>query len=117
MVVLVTLSPGCIEAQRRVFARGRILRARWDRGGVVGRTSLFGGRGSIWGGLGGAFFGGILNNGLNLFRVSPYDQLMVKGAVLLVGARLARDGELGVDRFRVFGLRSGHRAARRGPHD
>lgn len=57
---------------------------------VVGGTSLFGGRGSIWGTLAGAFFIGVLNNGLNLFRVSPYDQLIVKGAVLLVAASLDR---------------------------
>ena len=57
---------------------------------VVGGTSLFGGRGSIWGALAGAFFVGVLNNGLNLFRVSPYDQLMVKGAVLLAAACLDR---------------------------
>jgi ribose/xylose/arabinose/galactoside ABC-type transport system permease subunit len=57
---------------------------------VVGGTSLFGGRGSIWGALAGAFFVGVLNNGLNLFRVSPYDQLMVKGAVLLAATCLDR---------------------------
>jgi ribose transport system permease protein len=57
---------------------------------VVGGTSLFGGRGSIWGTLAGAFFIGILNNGLNLFHVETYDQLMVKGAVLLAAASLDR---------------------------
>jgi ribose transport system permease protein len=57
---------------------------------VVGGTSLFGGRGSIVGTLAGAFFIGILNNGLNLYRVSPYDQLLVKGGVLLVAAALDR---------------------------
>ena len=57
---------------------------------VVGGTSLFGGRGSIWGTLAGAFFIGVLNNGLNLFRVSPYDQLIVKGMVLLAAASLDR---------------------------
>jgi ribose/xylose/arabinose/galactoside ABC-type transport system permease subunit len=57
---------------------------------VIGGTSLFGGRGSIWGTLAGAFFIGVLNNGLNLFGVSPYDQMMVKGAVLLVAASLDR---------------------------
>ncbi len=57
---------------------------------VVGGTSLFGGRGSIWGTLAGAFFIGVLNNGLNLFRVSPYDQMIVKGAVLLAAASLDR---------------------------
>lgn len=57
---------------------------------VVGGTSLFGGRGSIWGTLAGAFFIGVLNNGLNLFRVSPYDQLIAKGLVLLAAASLDR---------------------------
>jgi putative xylitol transport system permease protein len=57
---------------------------------VVGGTSLFGGRGSLWGTLAGAFFIGVLNNGLNLFRISSYDQLMVKGAVLLIAASLDR---------------------------
>jgi ribose transport system permease protein len=57
---------------------------------VVGGTSLFGGRGSIWGTLAGAFFIGILNNALNLFHVSTYDQLVVKGAVLLVATSLDR---------------------------
>jgi ribose transport system permease protein len=55
---------------------------------VVGGTSLFGGRGSIWGTLAGAFFIGILNNGLNLFRVSTYDQMIIKGVVLLAAASL-----------------------------
>jgi ribose transport system permease protein len=57
---------------------------------VVGGTSLFGGRGSIWGTLAGAFFIGVLNNGLNLFRISPYDQLIVKGVILLTAASLDR---------------------------
>jgi ribose/xylose/arabinose/galactoside ABC-type transport system permease subunit len=57
---------------------------------VVGGTSLFGGRGSIWGTLAGAFFIGILNNGLNLFHVEHYDQLVVKGVVLLAAASLDR---------------------------
>jgi ribose/xylose/arabinose/galactoside ABC-type transport system permease subunit len=57
---------------------------------VVGGTSLFGGRGSIWGTLAGAFFIGILNNGLNLFHVETYDQLIVKGIVLLAAASLDR---------------------------
>jgi ribose/xylose/arabinose/galactoside ABC-type transport system permease subunit len=55
---------------------------------VVGGTSLFGGRGSIWGTLAGAFFVGILNNGLNLFNVDPYDQQIAKGAVLVLATSL-----------------------------
>lgn len=57
---------------------------------VVGGTSLFGGRGSIWGTLAGAFFIGILNNALNLFHVGTYEQLIVKGGVLLLATSLDR---------------------------
>jgi ribose transport system permease protein len=57
---------------------------------VVGGTSLFGGRGSIWGTLAGAFFIGILNNGLNLQKIEPYDQQIIKGFVLLLAASLDR---------------------------
>jgi len=57
---------------------------------VVGGTSLFGGRGSIWGTLAGAFFIGVLNNGMNLYNVSSYDQMIVKGVVLLAAASLDR---------------------------
>ena len=57
---------------------------------VVGGTSLFGGRGSIWGTLAGAFFIGVLNNGMNLYNVSSYDQMIVKGLVLLAAASLDR---------------------------
>lgn len=57
---------------------------------VVGGTSLFGGRGAIWGTLAGAFFIGIVNNAMNLFHVSTYDQLVVKGVVLLAATSLDR---------------------------
>jgi ribose transport system permease protein len=58
---------------------------------VVGGTDIMGGRGTIIGTLIGAFIIGIINNGLNLLNVSPYLQLVVKGAVI-VGAVFVRSG-------------------------
>jgi ribose/xylose/arabinose/galactoside ABC-type transport system permease subunit len=55
---------------------------------VVGGTSLFGGRGSVWGTLAGVFFIGMLGNGLNLSGVDPYDQQIVKGVVLIAATSL-----------------------------
>jgi ribose transport system permease protein len=55
---------------------------------VVGGTSLFGGRGSVWGTLAGVFFIGTLNNGLDLFQVQSYDQQIAKGVVLLAATSL-----------------------------
>jgi ribose transport system permease protein len=57
---------------------------------VVGGTSLFGGRGSIWGTLAGTLFIGVLNNGLNLLGVGDYEKRIVKGVVLLAAASLDR---------------------------
>ncbi len=57
---------------------------------VVGGSSLYGGRGWIWGTLAGAFFIGILNNGLNLYNVGAYEQMIVKGTVFLAAASLDR---------------------------
>ena len=52
---------------------------------VIGGTSLSGGVGGIGGTIQGALLMGVLNNGLDLFNVSSYYQLVVKG-VIIVGA-------------------------------
>jgi len=51
---------------------------------VLGGTSLMGGEGTIWGTMVGAFIIGILNNGFNLMNVSPFYQLIAKGAVIVL---------------------------------
>lgn len=55
---------------------------------VLGGTSLSGGEGGIIGTLIGALIIGILNNGLNLLNVSPFYQLIAKGAVILFAIAL-----------------------------
>ena len=49
---------------------------------VLGGTSIFGGVGSVWGTLIGAFILVVINNGLNLMNVSPYSQFIARGAIL-----------------------------------
>lgn len=55
---------------------------------VLGGTNLFGGEGKITGTLMGVAIISILNNGLNLLNVSSYNQLMIKGVVILLAVWL-----------------------------
>lgn len=50
---------------------------------VIGGTSLSGGVGSVGGTLTGALIIGIIYNSMNLLRVSPFNQMIVMGLVIL----------------------------------
>lgn len=51
---------------------------------ILGGTSLFGGRGSIWGSLLGALLISMIRNGLNLLGVSAFMQMIALGIVIVV---------------------------------
>jgi D-xylose transport system permease protein len=53
-------------------------------GPVIAGTSLFGGRGSVWGALLGALVIGSISNGMDLLGLQSSDKFMITGAVLLV---------------------------------
>jgi ribose transport system permease protein len=71
---------------------------------VIGGTSLMGGVGGMPGTVAGALLLAVLANLLNLAGVSPFDQQIVKGAVILAAVLLAGQA-----------LRSRSRAAKRSP--
>ena len=50
---------------------------------VIGGISLFGGRGSMIGALGGVLLWGILDTGLNIMQVSPFWIEVSRGGLLL----------------------------------
>jgi len=50
---------------------------------IIGGTSLFGGKGRIWGTLLGVIFLGCISNGMTLLNVSEYWQLVARGAIIL----------------------------------
>jgi sugar transport system permease protein len=55
---------------------------------IIGGTSLFGGKGRIWGTLLGVLFLGCINNGMVLLNVSEYWRYVVSGATILVAVLL-----------------------------
>ena len=60
---------------------------------VLGGTSLFGGRGHLWGTVAGGFFLAVLGNGLNLLGVSSFWQQVLKGVVLLIAVLAYEKGK------------------------
>jgi D-xylose transport system permease protein len=52
-------------------------------GAVIGGTSLFGGRGSVWAALLGALVIGSISNGMDLLALASPIKFMITGAVLL----------------------------------
>ncbi len=57
---------------------------------VLGGVSISGGRGSLIGVLLGVLITGVLNNGLIIMNVSEYNQLVIRGMVLLLAVGLDR---------------------------
>lgn len=55
---------------------------------VIGGTSLFGGRGSVWWTVGGVLFLTLLDNVLSLQDVTHFKIMVIKGAVILMAAVL-----------------------------
>jgi len=55
---------------------------------ILGGTSLYGGRGSVWGTLLAVLILGTLNNGLTLLNVSSFWQDVTRGVVLLLAVSL-----------------------------
>ena len=67
---------------------------------VVGGTSLYGGRGTLFGSLTGALFFAVINNALNMFGVAAYWQYVAVGFILIValGIEAVRRRLMGFDR-------------------
>lgn len=85
---------GTMAAIGGVFLAGQIQSASQTSGGgnllmnviaaaVIGGTSLFGGRGSVWSALLGALVIGSIQSGMNIMGVSNAVQFMITGSVLL----------------------------------
>jgi len=57
---------------------------------ILGGTSLFGGKGKIYGVILGSLIIGILNNGLVLMGIDPSIQLTIKGALIIIAVAFGR---------------------------
>jgi ribose transport system permease protein len=56
---------------------------------VIGGTSMWGGRGSIVGALTGSLVMGVLNNGLILMHLTVSEQMIARGAIIVVAVALS----------------------------
>jgi ribose transport system permease protein len=57
---------------------------------VLGGTSLFGGSGSVIGSVLGALLIGVVNNGLILMGLETSQQIIIRGAIIIIAVALAR---------------------------
>jgi D-xylose transport system permease protein len=104
-VAVFTLA-GTMAACGGILAASRLLAVNQSSGGgdtllnsiaaaVIGGTSLFGGRGTVWSAVAGALVIGSITNGMDLLAYSSYIKYMVTGAVLLIAVTIdavARQG-------------------------
>jgi D-xylose transport system permease protein len=97
-VVVFTLTSG-MAALGGILAASRLLAVNQSSGGgdillgsiaaaVIGGTSLFGGRGSVWAALLGALVIGSISNGMDLLALASSVKLMITGVVLLVAVTI-----------------------------
>ncbi|MET7877521.1 ABC transporter permease [Micromonospora profundi] len=97
--IMVMMGSAMCAAMAGLLYAGRLQGARYTLGEadlmtviaavIVGGTSLFGGKGSIVGALLGSLLMGMLNNGLILAGLSVSQQMMARGAIILVAVSLS----------------------------
>lgn len=95
---VVMLTSGVLAALAGLLYAGRINGASYTLGEadlltviaavIVGGTRLTGGVGSIFGALVGSWLMGMLNNGLILMGYQPSDQMVARGAIILIAVAL-----------------------------
>jgi D-xylose transport system permease protein len=97
---------GALAAFGGIIAASRLLAVNQSSGGsdlllntiaaaVIGGTSLFGGRGTVWAAVTGALVIGSISNGMDLLALASSIKFIVTGAVLLAAVTidgLARQG-------------------------
>lgn len=86
---------GLTAALAGVLMAGRLASAQSNAGtgyelegiaaAVIGGTSVSGGEGTILGTVIGAFVMGVLRNGLNLLKVDAFVQMIIIGAIIVIG--------------------------------
>jgi ribose transport system permease protein len=82
---------GIVDASRFVGGRpnaGELYELQVIAAVVVGGTSLSGGEGRIFGTLIGAMIIAVIQNGLNMAGVTPYEQMVIFGALIFAAAFL-----------------------------
>ena len=73
------------------------------RSPVIGGISTMGGTGRVLGCLCGALFLGVINNALPVIGISPFWQMAISGAVIVIAVLLNERGNKGQGRIFMSG--------------
>ncbi len=102
--LLVLLVSGLVAALAGMLYAGRLHSGRfqWGEGDelsviaavILGGTSLFGGAGTVIGSVLGALMIGLINNGLILMGLEFSQQVIIRGAIIILAVALARRSAL-----------------------
>ncbi len=102
--VTVLVMSGLSGALAGLLYAGRLQGARYDLGAddllttlaavIIGGTALSGGRGRVIGAIFGALLMGFLNNGLILLGLDVPQQLMFRGAIIVIAVALSARGSV-----------------------
>jgi ribose transport system permease protein len=82
------LTAGSIDGSSPTLGEDPVTLLNAIAGVIIGGASFFGGRGSVWNAIVGALILGVIEDGLGLLNISPFDESIFVGLTILAAVEL-----------------------------